>query len=315
MNDLEKEKNFVSAVVYLHNDESRAEAFLQMLIAVLSENFLQAEIICVDDGSQDKTRDIVRQTASATQGVSISLLPLASFHGVEAAMTAGVELSIGDFVFEFDGATMDFSAETVMQVYRKALNGFDIVTAVPEGKRAFSSRLFYFCFKQFARDSFQSLDTERFYLLSRRALNRVASMSKRVLYRKVAYLACGLPETSISYKPREVLTPARSKQEKRYRQRLAIDALLLFTDVGYRLGAACTLFMMLFTVIFACYAVVTYLLSSPVAGWTTTVCFLAFAFFALFGLLTLVIKYLQLILSLVFKRGGASFEAIEKLTK
>ena len=53
----------------------------------------------------------------------------------------------------------------------------------------------------------------------------------------------------------------------------------------------------------------------PVAGWTTTILFLSVVFFGLFAILTVIIKYLQIIVDLVFKRKHYSFESIEKLTK
>ena len=64
----------------------------------------------------------------------------------------------------------------------------------------------------------------------------------------------------------------------------------------------------------AVYSVVIYLSASPVAGWTTTVLFLAIAFFGLFAVLTVVIKYLQILVNLVFKHKQFTFESIEKVT-
>lgn len=75
------------------------------------------------------------------------------------------------------------------------------------------------------------------------------------------------------------------------------------------------MFMMLMTVFMIIYSVVVYLTSNPVAGWTTTILFLSVTFFGLFGILTIIIKYLQILVDLVFKRKRYSFESIEKLTK
>ena len=73
--------------------------------------------------------------------------------------------------------------------------------------------------------------------------------------------------------------------------------------------------MMIMSAFMIVYSLVIYLSSDPVAGWTTTILFLSVAFFGLFGILTIIIKYLQLIVNLVFKRKQYSFEGIEKLTK
>ena len=44
-----KEKNFISAVVYLHNDGAQAVRFFKMLNAVLDQHFEQYELVAVDD--------------------------------------------------------------------------------------------------------------------------------------------------------------------------------------------------------------------------------------------------------------------------
>ena len=67
------------------------------------------------------------------------------------------------------------------------------------------------------------------------------------------------------------------------------------------------LFMILYTVII-------YAMAHPVAGWTTTLLFLSVAFFSLFGILTVVIKYLQILVDLVFRRKRYSYESIQKFS-
>ena len=94
-----------------------------------------------------------------------------------------------------------------------------------------------------------------------------------------------------------------------------MDSLIMFTGMGYRFSKAMTILMMAVSLFMVVYSVVIYLTSNPIEGWTTTSLFLSVAFFGLFGILTVIIKYLQLIIDLVFKRKHYSFESIEKLTK
>ena len=103
--------------------------------------------------------------------------------------------------------------------------------------------------------------------------------------------------------------------EKRYRAGLAVDSLILFTEMGYGFSKAMTVVMMVISLFMIVYSIVIYAVSSPVAGWTTTILFLSAAFFGLFGILTIIIKYLQLLIELIFKRKHYSFDSIEKLTK
>ena len=76
-----------------------------------------------------------------------------------------------------------------------------------------------------------------------------------------------------------------------------------------------TILMMLISIFRIGYSVIVYMTWHPVAGWTTTILFLSVVFFGLFGVLTVIIKYLQLLVDLVFRRKHYSFESIEKITK
>ncbi len=311
---INKEKNFVSAVIYVHNAAFRIEQFLKMIIDVLENNFEHSEIICVNDYSSDDTLKIIKKASNEAATTSISVVNMSRFHGLEVAMNAGVDLAIGDFVFEFDNAIYDFDKDEIMTIYRKALEGFDVVCAAPDKKNKFSSRIFYNIFERFTNSSYR-METERFRILSRRVINRISSLNKTIPYRKVVYANSGLKTFTIKYHVIDSEKIKIDKNEKAYRTRLAIDSLILFTEVGYRFSMSMTMLMMIISVFMVFYSLFTYLIAQPVAGWTTTILFLSVAFFGLFGILTVIIKYLQIIVDLVFRRKQYVFESIEKLTK
>ncbi len=307
-----KEKNFVSAVIYVHNASSRIQTFLEAIADVLEENFEHSEIICVNDYSTDDSVRIIREIGAKTS-VVISVLNMSYFHGVEISMTAGVDLAIGDWVFEFDNTTADYDKLEIMRIYCRALEGYDIVSAAADRKQRFSSKVFYHTFGFFS-DMPGGMRTESFRILSRRVINRITDMNRTVFYRKAVYAGCGLKTDLMLYRP---IGPGQvsDRSEKRYRTRLAIDTLIIFTDVGYRFSLVMTLTMMLASVFVIVYTVITYLNREPVEGWTTTMLFLSVAFLGLFGILTIIVKYLQLILRLVFQRKKYSFESIEKMSQ
>jgi dolichol-phosphate mannosyltransferase len=309
-----KEKNFVSAVIYVHNASGRIERFLGLVIDTLEKNFEHSEIICVNDGCSDNSVEIIKSMSQNAASVGISLVNMSYFHGLEVAMNAGVDLSIGDFVFEFDNTTPDFGAEEIMRVYRRSLEGYDIVSAAPDKRERFTSGIFYRVFDRFT-DIPYKMQTESFRILSRRVINRVGSMNRTIPYRKAAYATQGLKTDVIKYEPAKVEGTDRDRQEKGYRSELAIDSLILFTDVGYRFARAMTAVMMIMSAFMVIYSVVVFAMAHPVEGWTTTILFLSATFFGLFGILTVIIKYLQILVDLVFKRKQYSFESIEKLTK
>ena len=309
-----KEQNFVSAVIYVHNAEDRIERFLDMVVEVMEPNFEHSEIICVNDSSEDGSLSIIRKVSKAAEKTSISVVNMSYYHGLELAMDAGMDLAIGDFVFEFDNTVADFNSSVIMEIYRHSLEGYDIVSASPNRKERLSSRLFYRIFAKFAAFSYR-MNTESFRVLSRRVINRVSSMNKTAPYRKALYSNCGLKTDCIRYEVTGDWSKARDRKEQRYRMDLAADALILFTEVGYRFSMTMTVVMMLTSIFMTVYSLVTYFVIHPVEGWTTTILFLSVAFFGLFGILTIIVKYLQLLVDMVFKRKHYSFESIEKLTK
>lgn len=309
-----KEKNFVSAVIYVYNAEKRIESFLQTIIRVMEEHFENSEIICVNDCSDDESVRVIRQVSQNASITSVSILNMSCFHGLEIAMNAGVDLTIGDFVLEFDNTIFDFEEEKIMEIYYRSLQGYDVVSASPDQKERFASGLFYRIFEQFTDPSYK-MSTESFRILSRRGINRVNSMNRAVPYRKAIYANCGLKTDCIKYKATGDAIIRPDKKEKKYRLGLAVDSLLLFTEVGYRFSISMTMLMMFMSIFMLFYSVLVYVMSNPVAGWTTTILFLSMAFFGVFGILTVIIKYLQLLVWLVFRRKQYSFESIEKLTK
>lgn len=309
-----KEKNFVSSVIYVHNAQKMIDIFLHTIIDVMESNFEYSEIICVNDASNDESLSVIKNVSKDAKKTSITVVNMSYFHGLELAMNAGVDMAIGDFVFEFDSTNLDFDSDVIMQIYRHSLEGYDIVSASPDKKEKFTSRLFYRVFDQFANISYK-MTTESFRILSRRVINRISSMNNSVIYRKALYTNCGLKTDNIKYTVKEQGMYSTDKKERKYRLELAIDSLILFTEVGYRFSIIMTLLMMFMSLFVIAYTIITYFMVHPVTGWTTTILFLSVCFFGLFGILTIIIKYLQLLVDMVFKRKHYTFESIEKLTK
>ena len=71
----------------------------------------------------------------------VSLIHMSYYQGIEAAMNAGRDLAVGDFVYEFDYAFTDYEPELVYRVYERMLEGYDVVAAAPKKHIPLSSKL------------------------------------------------------------------------------------------------------------------------------------------------------------------------------
>ena len=136
-----KEKNFISAVVYLHNDGAQAVRFFKALNAVLDQHFEQYELVAVDDACADDTIPTLRDWAKALEK-PLTILHLSLHQGRETAMNAGLDAAIGDYVYEFDSTQTPYPIELVFEAYRAAMAGSDIVSVCPRST-AGSSKMFY----------------------------------------------------------------------------------------------------------------------------------------------------------------------------
>lgn len=309
---INKEKNFISAVVYIHNNENNIIDTLNNINNILHNNFEKYEIICVNDYSTDKSVEQIKKFSIDVKGAVLSILNMSYYQGLELSMGAGVDLAIGDFVFEFDSVNMDYSPETIMEVYFKSLKGNDIVSASPKKRMRKSSKLFYDIFNGYSNNP-NKLKTETFRILSRRAINRVQSMNKTIPYRKAIYANCGLKVDTIYYN--SIRNLKIKNVDETTRKNVAVESLILFTDVAYKAALIMTFVMMLGIIAVGIYTVKVFISDQPVAGWTTTMLFLSVAFLGVFGILAVVIKYLSILVDLTFKKQKYMIESIEKLTK
>ena len=230
-------------------------------------------------------------------------------------MNAGRDLAVGDFLFEFDKCRLDFDPSLIMEVYHKALEGNDVVAAAPKREVALTSRLFYAVYNLGSRNTYK-LRQERFRIISRRAVNRVNQMNAYIPYRKAMYMNCGLRAATIVYDNKEMGKGARNREERSTRSSLALDTLIIFTDVLEKFSLMIS--GILFFVMMIMFGWIVYSIFStvrPVEGWMSLMTLISFGFFMMSVLLTLIFKYLAVILSMSFKRQRYVIEGVEKLTK
>jgi len=302
-----KEKNYISAVVYLHNDGARAAEFCAALAKELEQHFAQYELVAVDDACTDTTVEELRRWAAATeQAHPLTILHMSLHQGLESAMNAGLDAAIGDYVYEFDTTAHPYDIALVWQAYQTALAGSDIVSVCPS-RTAGGSGLFYRLFNANSRSAYR-LRTDAFRLVTRRAINRVHASSAHLPYRKAAYAASGLKMSDIEFEGR---MPAGESG----RWNLAVDSLALYTDAGFKVSTGITVVMLALALAELFYTLIVFATGHPIEGWTTTMFVLTLGFAGLFAVLTIVVKYLSLLLELTFKKQKYLVESIEKLQK
>lgn len=311
MNDVEKNASFISAVLYVRNDEQKVRGFFTMLNRVLSANFKKYEIVVVNDYCVDDSIRILKEEAAKIPASIVSIINMSYYQGLDASMHAGTDLAIGDFIFEFDTLSVDYPESVIMEGFNKALTGYDVVSASAGSGQKITSSFFYSLFNKHANFQYQ-LKTERFRIVSRRAINRINTMNRTMPYRKAAYANSGLKMLNITYAATGggVEQAGTSVKERR---ELAIDSLVLFTNIAFKFSLTMSIVLMVVAAAVAVYALITFATGNPVEGWTTTMLFLSFGFFGIFMVLTILVKYISLLIRMVRENQKYVIESVDKI--
>lgn len=306
-----KEKTFASAVVYIYNAESLIESFLLNLDKTLAEKFELYEIVLVNDRSNDHTTQVIKSIAVEIKG-TLAILNLAWRHKRELAMLAGTDLAIGDFVYEFESVRRDYDWTLIADLYDKSVTGYDVVYAYPKGATKRKSRIFYNILNHLSHLRVDP-HTESVKIISRKALNRVLLDRGKVRYRKVLYMHCGFPATSLEY---TATGKTNSADELTLLNKLALasDVFIVFSNIGTQIAMLFSAVSMLLSLAIGFYALIAYLTgNTTISGWTTTMLFLAIGFSGIFLTLTVIAKYISTILMEQRQRQLYTVESINKL--
>ena len=232
-----KESVFISSVLYLSDFANDAEKFTRNLLDSLKSYFDHYEVIIVDDCSTKHER-FLKEVLPSLADSTITVVHMSVKQGIEACLRAGLDVSIGDFVFEFDTLEMFFDKGLLWDVYQEALKGNDVVSVEPK-QNNMSRSLFYRLFNRYSNADYD-INASAFRLVSRRAINRVLELNMSSAFRQAVYASCGLKNSRIEYKGSASPRKARGLS-------LAIDSFLLYTEFSKQV---CTISLVFMVVLF-----------------------------------------------------------------
>ena len=308
------ENKFVSIVVYLHNEEQNIVGFLDTVVPAVADMFKKYEVICVDDACSDGTVENIRNYAheKELEGI-VSVIHMGFYQGIEPSMNAGRDIAIGDLVYEFDHIVVDYDKKLISDVYDKMVEGYDIVAASCSRKGRLSSRLFYNLFNKYSK-SFAKIGPETFRIVSRRAINRIKTIGSHIPYRKAVYANCGLNMATISYEVAKGAVDDRGKASFSERGELALDSFIYFTNIMERISAVLSGGFLLVSLACLIYSLIDHFFGHNIAsGWPSLMSFMSVGFFGVCALLTIVLKYLSVMLNLIFRQQRYMVADIEKI--
>lgn len=293
----------ISVVVPLENDGAIVREFLKELTGVMKSAFRFYEIILVDDGSVDETQREVKALLKETQ--QVRFMRLSRSFGRDAALSAGIESAIGDYVVTLDPAC-DPVAVIPEMVERCRGNG-GIVHGLADNPRArsglreiFGTSFRKYCNRRLGVDLRRG--AEDFRVMSRQAVNALLQVRVQNRYLRVLTLTLGYSHEFFPYERSE-----RGLGLKRgsfvSELATAVDLLAANTRHPLRMVTAAGLVGAMLNLCYALYVVAVYFVKDDVAsGWTTLSLQQSGMFFFICLILAVMSEYIGAILGEVRSR-------------
>ena len=159
------------------------------------------EIICINDGSKDKTLDILINYHEENQ--TIKVINLSRNFGKDIALTAGIDCAIGNAVIPIDADLQD-PPELIGQMIEKWKEGYDIVYATRTSRQGeswfkrFTAASFYWVIDQMTRIPIPR-NTGDFRLLDRKVVEALKSLPERTRFMKGLFAWVGYRYTFILF--------------------------------------------------------------------------------------------------------------------
>lgn len=246
----------ISVAVALFNEEAVLPELLRRTLAVLDT--LPGgphELVLVDDGSRDRTAEILATAANAD--VRLAVVTLSRNFGQQMAVTAALDHARGDVVVVMDGDLQD-APEVIPQFLERHAQGYDVVYAVRLNRKEglllrWGYAAFYRVISRLA-DIHLPIGAGDFALVTRRVVAAMQAAPERHRYVRGLRTWVGFRQTGIAVE-RDARQAGRSKYGLRTLFRLACDGIFAFSLMPLRLSTMLGGLAVLASFAFALYSV------------------------------------------------------------
>ncbi len=228
----------ISIIIPVYNEEESLPFLFERLnnITEKIQNY-EFEILFVNDGSKDKTLEIIKAQRKIDD--KISYLDFSRNFGKEIAMIAGLDYANGDAVIFMDADLQD-PPELIIDFIKYWEEGYDDVYAKRKSRKGetflkkFTSKMYYKVLQSLTRVPIQK-DTGDFRLLDRRCVNALKKLRESQRCTKSMFSWIGYNKKEVLY-DREPRVAGKTKWNYMKLIDLAIDGITSFTTSPLRLA-------------------------------------------------------------------------------
>ena len=272
----------VSLVVPMYYEEKVVNQCYKRLTSVLQnlENY-EYEIIFINDGSKDKTLELLEEIAKIDNKVKI--LSFARNFGHQCAVTAGLKHVSGDAIVIIDADLQD-PPELIPDMLKLWEQGNQVIYGkrkTRDGESAFkllTAKMFYKTLNALS-DVEIPKDTGDFRLVDREVVEVINSLPEHNKFLRGLWSWAGFKQTPFEYERKERFA-GETKYPLKKMLKLASDGIISFSTKPLKFVGALGLISIAISVFIMIYALISFAfkLNNLTAGWTSLM--MAITFFA-----------------------------------
>jgi polyisoprenyl-phosphate glycosyltransferase len=226
----------ISIVIPLFNEEEIFPFLKERLLKLLEEVNFEIEIVLVNDGSADKTLELIQETAEENE--QFIGLDLSRNFGHQIAFSAGMSVASGsECVLLMDGDLQD-PPELLRQFYGYYRQGYDVVYAIRKKRKEgffkkIAYKLYYRIQKKVSNINIP-IDCGDFSLISRRVVDILNQMPEESRYLRGMRSWVGFKQIGIEY-DRDARLAGEPKYTFRNLLKLAFNGIFNFSELPIKI--------------------------------------------------------------------------------
>jgi glycosyltransferase involved in cell wall biosynthesis len=219
-----------SVIVPMYNEEDVIPETYNRLKRVMEGLGESYEIIFINDGSRDRTGEMIRDICK--KDYNVKMIDLARNFGQQTAITAGMDYAIGECIVIIDGDLQD-PPELIPDMIKLWRSGYNMVYGKRKSRQGetffkkFTSKCFYRVLKRLT-DVDIPVDTGDFRLIDRKVCNALKQLPERNRYVRGLMGWVGFKQTAIEFERSERFA-GKTKYPLNKMLRLAIDGIVSFS--------------------------------------------------------------------------------------
>ena len=269
----------ISVIIPAYNEEESLPILYERMEKLMNsmENY-EFELLFVNDGSKDKTIDIIKEMREKDE--RISYVDFSRNFGKEIAMIAGLDYAKGDCVIFMDADLQD-PPELIPELVKYWEQGYDDVYAKRRSRKGetwlkkFTSKMYYKVLQKLTTIEIQK-DTGDFRLLDRRCVNALKKLRESQRNTKSMFSWIGYNKKEVLY-DRDPRVAGKTKWNYIKLVDLAVDGITSFTTTPLRISTCIAIPTFITLFIYFIYVIIkAFVVDEPIQAYQAIILLILF---------------------------------------